>query len=166
MEGANISLARMEGANLSRVRMDGARSTFVRFEGANLREVRMGGASLFEARLEGADLTLARMEATYFREVTMDEHTDLSGASVRGAALRCADYSSVSLSVHQITSTFGDASVTLPGGVTHCHPDWPAHWPVWELPEQGPGPNFLTEYDRWLADPANYVSPPPPDAGP
>ena len=118
--------------------------------GADLR-----GANLIGARMEGANLGGARM----------DTATNLSAATLRGAALRFVDYSQVRLSTDQVKSTLGDASVILPGGVTPGHPDWPAHWPVWKLPDDGPEdtPTFGTEWRRWQSDPTSYTPPPPPD---
>ncbi|MCC5985793.1 MAG: hypothetical protein JJU42_15670 [Rhodobacteraceae bacterium] len=66
------------------------------------------------------------------------------------------------ISTQQIASTFGDASVTLPGGVTPGHPDWPDHWPTWNLPHGGDHA-FLTEWRKWQAAPDTYTPPPGPD---
>ena len=66
------------------------------------------------------------------------------------------DYSGVGFSRYQITSTFGDASVILPNGVTPQSPDWPAHWPKFKLNE------FDTEWRKWQASPATYTPPDPP----
>ncbi|MDZ7906296.1 MAG: hypothetical protein U5N55_11390 [Cypionkella sp.] len=57
----------------------------------------------------------------------------------------------------QVKSMFGDASVTLPNGVTPDHPDWPAHWPKFDL-----GHDFDNEYQKYLSNPAAYTPPPKP----
>ncbi|MGP6085813.1 pentapeptide repeat-containing protein [Antarctobacter jejuensis] len=152
MEGAYLRLARMEGANLWEARMEGANLWQARMEGANLGQARMEGANLGQARMEGADLSGARMAAT----------TDLTAAVVASAAVRSVDYSNVALSQEQVNSLFGDASVILPGGVLPGDPDWPEHWPTWELPDFGEH-NFDDEWRKWQDDPENYPVPPPPE---
>lgn len=104
--------------------------------------------------MEGAELWRARMDA----------HTSLTAANLRGAAVRDVNWESVGISAEQVNSIFGDASVTLPGGVTPGHADWPAHWPVRALPpiDQEGGPAFHTEWRKWQDNPAGYSPPPPP----
>ena len=148
MEGADLTRARMEVANPCRARMEGADLTRARMEGADLSWARMEGAVLSAARMEGADLTLARMDAA----------TDLTGAVVSKATVRYVDYSGVRISMDQVKSMFGDATVTLPNGITPASPDWPAHWPKFELDWD----DFSTEYEKWRADPTTYTPPDPP----
>jgi uncharacterized protein YjbI with pentapeptide repeats len=157
MEGAVLSLAHMEGAFLWQARMEGAYLQEARMEGAYLHEARMEGAYLNEARMEGANLSRARMEGACLVEARMDEHTSLRAATLRDAALREVDYSNVSLSLDQIKSSFGDASVLLPNGITPDSPDWPNHWPKSELDYA----TFDAEWREWLASPATYTPPPP-----
>ena len=175
LSGAKLQEARMEGANLFRVRMEGASLWRARLEGAGLWQARLQGADLWQAlmeganfmqagmegadlglaRLEGASLSRARVEGADLRQARM-EGANLYEASFVGASLRHMDYSGVGFSRYQITSTFGDASVILPNGVTPQSPDWPAHWPKFKLNE------FDTEWRKWQASPATYTPPDPP----
>ena len=165
LRGANLQRADMAAMRPDRsdavfagVVLDGAR-----MQGAFLFRARMEGAVLFRARMEGADLREARMEGADLWKARM-EGVLLAGTSLRGAAARDVNWESVEISAEQVNSIFGDASVTLPGGLTPGHADWPAHWPVWELPLRDPDgdTDFRTEWRKWQADPAGYVPPPPP----
>jgi uncharacterized protein YjbI with pentapeptide repeats len=147
MEGANLYAARMEGANLYEARMEGATLRSARMEGANLYEARMEGANLIAARMEGADLDSARMEGAYLYFARMDSGTSLDAATLRGAALKSTDYSSVAISPEQIKSCFGDASVKLPGDVTPDSPDWPPHWPKETLGIS----EYIAQWREWKA---------------
>jgi uncharacterized protein YjbI with pentapeptide repeats len=177
MEGAGLSEARMQGAELVEARLEGANLREVRLASADLREARMYFADLFNARMERADLwkaqmeeaTLhcARMEGANLSEAQMEgvnlhwarlEEAKLEEACLIGAALREMDCSGVEFFPDQINSTFGDASVTLPNGVTPDSPDWPAHWPKHEL---GLG-RFNTEWRKWQTSPDTYTPPDPP----
>jgi uncharacterized protein YjbI with pentapeptide repeats len=158
MEGANLSQARMEGASLSQARLEGAQLDQARLEGANLMNARLEGADLWNARMEAAKLYSARMEGTILIWAQMEganlcwarlQGADLDGACLVGAALREMDCSGVELSPDQINSTFGDASVTLPNGVTPDSPDWPAHWPTIALDDDA----FNTQWRKWQASP-------------
>lgn len=185
LSGAKLQEARIEGANLVRVRMEGARLWDVRLEGATLTQAWLEGATLWQARLEGvrlrqawmqgadisdsrmegAILFCARLEGANLRQARMQganlwrarlEGANLDDASFVGATLRNIDCSWVGYSPDQITSTFGDASVILPKGVTPQSPDWPAHWPKFELNE------FDTEWRKWQTSPDTYNPPDPP----
>ncbi|WP_395006166.1 hypothetical protein [Cypionkella sp.] len=68
------------------------------------------------------------------------------------------DCSGVEFFPDQINSTFGDASATLPNGVTPDSPDWPAHWPKHELDIGA----FNTQWRKWQASPDTYTPPDPP----
>ena len=155
IEGANLFRVRMEGASLWRARLQGADLWQALMEGANFMQAGMEGADLGLARLEGASLSRARVEGADLRQARM-EGANLYEASFVGASLRHMDYSGVGFSRYQITSTFGDASVILPNGVTPQSPDWPAHWPKFKLNE------FDTEWRKWQASPATYTPPDPP----
>ena len=61
----------------------------------------------------------------------------------------------VSLTQEQIDSTFGDASVTLPEGLTR-----PAHWPTEALDPR----TYRTHRDLWRENPSAYRPPDPPAA--
>jgi hypothetical protein len=77
----------------------------------------------------------------------LDSATKLDGAVFSKSFLKMVDISDVSISLDQLNSMFGDASVTLPNNITPDSPDWPAHWPKEELERV----SFLTAYDTWLA---------------
>lgn len=84
-------------------------------------------------QLQEASLKWAQLQAARLDGARMDADTNLKGTNFQGASLRAMDLTSVSISPEQIAKCFGDASVTLPGGVTPDHPDWPPHWPKDEL---------------------------------
>lgn len=149
MDGAFLWLAHLSFAQLQEVGLEKASLTAARLEHANLKNARMQRAVLHEARLEGADLSAARFDA----------RTSLQGAVFSEASWRDVDLSMLALSQDQINSTFGDASVTLPKGLTR-----PAHWPVWRLHDHDPsgGPTFNSERNRWRSNPSTYTPPPPP----
>jgi uncharacterized protein YjbI with pentapeptide repeats len=158
LEGATLLQARMEGARLQKARMEGAGLAEAWLEGASLGEARMAGATFSWARMEGAKLWAARMEGANLINAQMEgtnlrwarlQGADLDGACLVGAALREMDCSGVELSPDQINSTFGDASVTLPNGVTPDSPDWPAHWPTFALDDGA----FNTQWRKWQASP-------------
>lgn len=175
MQGADLRGAHLEAADLGEARLEGAKLTGARLEGsslfeahmevANLFEARMDKASLFETRLEGADLRGADMAGAFITRARMDANTALSAANMRGAALREVDFSAVPIAADQITASFGDASVILPGHVGPGGPDWPGHWPQWQLPLGIPDANdFPTQWNAWRAGPEAYTPPPPPAA--
>ncbi|GAA4224514.1 uncharacterized protein YjbI with pentapeptide repeats [Sagittula marina] len=141
LEAACLVGTRLEGADLSGARLQGASHTGARLEGAVLKEVRLEGASFTGACLERADLRGARLEGASFINVD----------SIQGAALKQMSLFKGSLSEKQVTTTFGDASVTnLPGNMPR-----PAHWPSNELDKY----DFYNEWAKWLADPDNYTPP-------
>ncbi|MBR9652454.1 pentapeptide repeat-containing protein [Thalassovita aquimarina] len=175
MQGADLRDAHLEAADLGEARLEGAKLTGARLEGsslfeahmevANLFEAHMDKASLFETRLQGADLRGARMAGAFITRARMDADTALSAANMQGAALREMDFSVVKIAAEQITSSFGDASVILPGHVTPGANDWPGHWPQWELPVGIADTNdFPTQWNAWRAGPEAYSPPPPPAA--
>ncbi len=123
MQGAVLLEARMQGADLRGARMQGADLSEAQMQGAVLSEAQMQGAVLLGAQMQGAALRWARMQGADLLEARMDASTDLSAATLRGAALRSVDFSDVSISQEQVDSLFGDQTVILPEGLTR--PDWP-----------------------------------------
>jgi uncharacterized protein YjbI with pentapeptide repeats len=158
MEGASLWQVRMEGADLREARMEGALLLQVRMAGANLSEARMEGANLSEARMQGANLHGARMEGVSLREARMDSTTKLLGAILNGAAIRFVDLRAVPITQAQLDRAFSDGSVRdmFPEGRI-----WPAHWPIWQLPDDG-AHGIKEQLEKWRADPAAYIPPPPP----
>ncbi len=106
--GRNFSGARIRQADLSLVTADRAR-----FHGAN-----MSLTNFFGARLSGADLTETNLEGATFVGAY------LGGARFNGAVLTGANFSgaemadAVGLTQAQLSSACGDASTTLPAGMT------------------------------------------------
>jgi uncharacterized protein YjbI with pentapeptide repeats len=147
MEGASLYQVRLQSANLTEARMEGATLFEARMEGAYLHAARMEGAELTSTRLEGANLSAVRLEGTKLLNARLDSATILDGAVFSQSFLKMVDISDVSMSLDQINSMFGDASVTLPKGVTPTHPEWPAHWPKQELSLRA----YREAYNTWLA---------------
>jgi hypothetical protein len=94
------------------------------------------------------------MEGANLRGARMDSHTMLMAAEVSKAAISTVDYLDVRVSMDQVKSMFGDASVTLPNCITPDHKDWPAHWPKIDL--KG---DFWFEWEKWKANPTTYTPP-------
>jgi hypothetical protein len=88
----------------------------------------------------------------------MDAQTYLVGAILTHAAMQRVDLRGVAIAQDQLNSVFSDGSTDgkLPEGLTR-----PAHWPLWALPSRG-GVSFSSQLEKWRADPAGYVPPPPP----
>jgi hypothetical protein len=42
--------------------------------------------------------------------------------------VRSVDFTNLPQITPHVDHIFGDASVTLPGGITSAHEDWPPHW--------------------------------------
>ncbi|MEM1273459.1 MAG: pentapeptide repeat-containing protein [Pseudomonadota bacterium] len=91
MQGATLVGARMQGATLAGAEMQGATLVGAQMQGANLGNARMQGANLGHARMQGADLLGAEMQGADLAWARMSEDTDLSAATLRGAALRSVD---------------------------------------------------------------------------
>ncbi|MEM8693671.1 MAG: pentapeptide repeat-containing protein, partial [Pseudomonadota bacterium] len=106
-------------------------------QGANLAGAQLQGANLAGAQLQGADLAGAQF----------DSATNLSAATLRGAALRLVDFRDVPQIEAHIEDVFGDASVKLPNGVQPSDPEWPAHWSKEELDWQ----QFDKAWRTWQA---------------
>ncbi|OAN69467.1 hypothetical protein A8B78_21585 [Jannaschia sp. EhC01] len=91
MQGANLREAQMRGATLRDAQMQGANLLGAQMQGANLREAQMQGVDLYWAQLQGADLREAQMQGADLYGVQMTEDTALTGAVLRGAAVRAVD---------------------------------------------------------------------------
>lgn len=135
LEGAHLDLARLQGAHLWEARLEGASLRETRLEGARLGETRLERSLLWEARLEGAALRGTRVEGAmlvgarlYGATLTrarFDNRTSLKDAELQNASWTHVELSMLAISQDQINSTFGDASVILPQGLTR-----PAHLPA------------------------------------
>jgi uncharacterized protein YjbI with pentapeptide repeats len=130
---APIGYARLDGAHLSDAELDGSSLVGASLNGTDLSRAQLNGADLSGAEFIGATLRRARLLHAIFRRTGLDEPTSFTNADMSTAVVKHVDLSEVALSTEQIVAMFGDASVTLPGGVTPQHPDWPAHWPKEDL---------------------------------
>ncbi len=157
MEGADLRRVRMEAAVLRGARMEGAFLIGARMERADLGWVTMEGADLRRAQMEAADLSWTRVDGANLIGARMDGATDLMAVNTFGAAAQGVDWSKVNWTADQIKSMFGDASVTLPEGISR-----PAHWPDWELPSRTEN-DFHTQWQKWLSNPDAYEPPENPE---
>ncbi|WP_143100540.1 pentapeptide repeat-containing protein [Roseovarius indicus] len=176
LQGANFWKARLQGTQLWEARLQRASLVEVRSQGANLWEARLQGANLGRARLQGADLWEARLQVAFLREARLqgaflvearfDAQTDVTTATLRGAAVRSFDCSDVPQIAEHLEEMYGDGSVTLPKGVA-----WPKHWPEHALDgvaETEDGERiglFIYEWRKWQADPGAYEPPKDADEG-
>ena len=123
----NLRRAKLQGADLIRAKLQGANLSWAQLQGADLSVAKLQGATLWEAQLQGADLRWARF----------DTGTSLTNATLRGAGVREVDFTDVPQIAAHLEGMFGDASVTLPEGVTA-----PGHW----APEKLDWEAFETEW--------------------
>ena len=128
LQNAVLAGAQMQGADLNHTQMQEADLSLAQMQGAHLNHAQMQGAGLHHAQMQGADL----------RWVEMDEETNFTPSSLRGAALWRATYPRDQNVVNQ---AFGDASALLP------NMNRPANWPDISLFS----PAFRTEWRAWQA---------------
>jgi len=119
-------------------------------EGAYLIEGHLEGADLIEAHLERADLSGAHLEGAYLSGAHLSPDTSFQLATLRGASWKEVNLSILTLSEDQLNSTFGDASVKPPNGLTR-----PKFWPDTKLDLA----DFYEELGLWRSNPAAYISP-------
>ncbi|MFW2542598.1 pentapeptide repeat-containing protein [Primorskyibacter sp. 2E107] len=143
MQGASLGNAQMQGANLGNAQMQGAalagaqlqeaflgeaqmQEAFLgeaQMQGANLWEAELQRANLWGAQLQGAFLVEAQMQGADLDDTQLDEDTDLSAATLRGAALRDVDSTTITQLKPFWQDVFADGSVILPDGEVR-----PDHW--------------------------------------
>jgi hypothetical protein len=92
----------------------------------------------------------------------------------KGSYLKNVDLTDWGITVQQVNSAFGDASVVLPNNVKPGDPSWPSHWPIWNIDFWYDGwfdsdkkyhiapPGFQAEWRKWQSDPYSYRPPMPP----
>ncbi|GGX48395.1 hypothetical protein GCM10007385_15390 [Tateyamaria omphalii] len=139
LDKANLQNAKLQGALLRSANLRLAGLGEAKLQRADLRQTQLQGARLGHAQLQkahlgganlcGTFLGSAQLQGAYLGKVQLDHETDLTSSLTLGAATRATDYRNVLLSREQIEAMFGDASITLPNGVTPDHEDWPEHWP-------------------------------------
>jgi uncharacterized protein YjbI with pentapeptide repeats len=152
LQGADLIEAKLQGADLRWAQLQGAYLIEAQLQGANLSQAKLQGAYLIEAQLQGADLSRtkfhgaqlsqAQLQGADLQRAEFDKSTSFSVATLRGAALKDVDLTHATISLEQLQDTFGDASVTLPGGHGPDHENWPDRWNKEELDWF----NFLIEW--------------------
>ncbi len=120
----------LQGFNLQALNFENANLSGARLQGAILVEARLQGAILFGARLQGAYLHEARLQGAILVEAQFDGETNLTAATLRGAAVRSVDFTKIPEIADHIDPLFGDATVTFPDGVS-------------------PPDRFNIEYETW-----------------
>ncbi|SFS44121.1 Uncharacterized protein YjbI, contains pentapeptide repeats [Sulfitobacter marinus] len=128
LQGANLYRAKLQGANLSEAKLQEADLSRAELQEAYLSAAKLQGANLNRAQLQGAELPIAQLQGTRLFMAKFDGETSFGAANLRGAALKDVDFTQTNIGSDQITETFGDASVTLPGGHGPDHENWPEHW--------------------------------------
>ncbi|WP_420859353.1 pentapeptide repeat-containing protein [Marivivens marinus] len=152
LQGANLFLAELQGANLSGAELQGADLSGAELQGANLIWAELQGANLIRAELQGANLS----------EAKFDDATNLTAATLRGAAVRLVDDTTIARLRSFFDDIFADGGLfgqddsnrTLPNGA-----DWPDHWPREEL-------DFGDFLKAWRAWQCTLDPPLPPEALP
>ncbi|MDK3020506.1 pentapeptide repeat-containing protein [Pseudodonghicola flavimaris] len=128
LQGAGLWSAELQGVYLERAELQGVYLERAKLQGANLERAELQGANLERAKLQGADLWSAELQGVYLERAEFDTSTSLTAATLRGAAVSEVDFTNIPEITPHIDQVFGDATVTLPGGVTRDHPDWPPHF--------------------------------------
>lgn len=149
LSGANLYRASAPAAQFNGALMPLAELRLICLHGANLRFCRLQGGNLINADLTQSSLVEARIQFA-------DLFSSKIGAVLRGANLRHTNLQGKFVTTVSLGQTFGDASVTLPEGITR-----PAHWPDWTLPDAGEN-SFITQWRKWQTNPAAYTPPDPP----
>ncbi len=145
MQGADLGAAEMQGANLRLAKMQGAVLIDAEMQGADLIRAQMQGADLYRAEMQGAVLIGAQMQGATLTGAEFDESTDLRPATLRGAAMRSVDFTTLPQITAHLQDVFGDRSVTLPEGTS----DYPTHWNQDDPP---PKIVFYGENDKFTQD--------------
>ncbi|APZ54231.1 pentapeptide repeat-containing protein [Salipiger abyssi] len=110
---------------------------------ANLFDAQMQGADLSWAQMQGAYLGAAQMQGAILSEAKMDDRTNLSAATLRGAALRSVDDTTIAKLQPFWQEIFADGTVQLPEGERR-----PRHWKDEELNWS----DFETAWHKWMRE--------------
>jgi hypothetical protein len=140
MSLTELSSACFDRADLFGAEISGATMIGTAFIAARLAEVSFYGCEIVGGRFDRADYFTSYFDNSGL-EFSLFRHTNLSNSKLTFAQIACA---------------FGDASVKLPDGVGPQHPNWPAHWPRWDVGD------LKSEWEKWRSDPAAYEPPSPP----
>ncbi|MEO3413887.1 pentapeptide repeat-containing protein [Roseovarius sp. CAU 1744] len=170
-ENSHLEFCGMRCGSFESASFNGAR-----LQGAQAQEAKFGGAFLRQSNLIAADFSKSEFSSprTTILHLCQTNESIFSGCLVENArilflsgnvpplldfaAFRNLSLSKSGVSTDMIQKSFADASVTLPNGNGPDHPDWPSHWPKFDL-----GFDFYSEWRKWQADPEGYVPPEPPD---
>jgi uncharacterized protein YjbI with pentapeptide repeats len=147
LQGAGLWGAQLQGADLWGAQLQGADLVGAELQGANLEIAQLQGANLMLAKLQGANLLVAQLQGADLERARFDASTSLRGATLRGAAVRAVDFNNVAQIIDHIADVFGDATTTLPDGITPDQDTWPDHWPKQELDWQ----DFRDQWHAWQA---------------
>ncbi|EEB84635.1 pentapeptide repeat-containing protein [Roseobacter sp. GAI101] len=134
LQGAYLGGAHLQGAKLSGALLQGAYlGGKAHLQGTKLRRAQLQGAHLRLAQLQGADLSEAQLQCADLRGTYFNASTSFREADFRGAAFYAVDLTDTSITREQLDTMYGDATVTLPGGLGPDHESWPAQWSKEEL---------------------------------
>lgn len=157
-QGANFSDALVFSADFFSVQAQGTSFSGAWAIRANFNRAQLQGADFASANVQDANFAMAQAQGTDFSTIQAQGVTFI-GANIQSAAVKGTDLIAMRISPKALYQTFGDTSSRL-GGVGQI----PAHWPKWNMPFLDlNGPGFLNEWQKWQADKANYVPPPPPE---
>lgn len=141
--------ARLDRADLSGAQLEGANFSYAHLQMAKLPQAQLQRAELREANLEGADLAEANLELSFLGGVKFSADTNFGDAIFTAASIRAANLTSTAISVSQVNSMFGDASVTLPTRMPA-----PAHWPTEDI-------DSVAFYGQWNSRQESKITTPP-----
>lgn len=127
LQRAILDGARLQRARLINAQLQGAQLHGVQLRGAVLNRAQLQGADLCSVRLQGARLVEARLQGAFVENVDVDDDTDLTAITLRGAAIkRLSSKATAKLQPHW-DEIFADGSVPAP------EDERPAHWAREEL---------------------------------
>lgn len=162
--GANLCEAHLSGTFAVGAYFVNAYSKNVDLYGANMRfalcwNTNFAGSEFIKTDLRATNFKSSNCGRVRFEKCQQSKETIFSNAIFEFANFRRQDLSGLALTQDQIDTSFGDASVILPGGHGPNHESWPAHWATLMLGDD----QFQNEWRKWQADPENYVPPVAPD---
>jgi uncharacterized protein YjbI with pentapeptide repeats len=155
LEGASLQVARLDGAQMQGAWLRNAQLQGARFARARMQEAWLGGAEMQEvrlgdARMQGAKCGGALMQGASLDGARMSEDTDLSAASLRGAAVRGVDARTTAQLQPFWSVIFADGTLR-----EHLEDEnWPGHWRPKKLSHWAWDPTsspFHIAWREWLA---------------
>ena len=141
----NLQRTNLQGFNLSHLNLNGAYLAGAYLQGSTFTGSELIGVNLLNARLQGAEFNQTDLRGNFLAFLKLDKSTKFQGAFIKGVGFQSVDLSEVELKEDQIVQIFGDATVTLPGGIKAGDKGWPKHFADKRLsPEQ-----FVTAWRAW-----------------